>query len=56
MDSSRVMTIEAFAGLVGVSRSHAYALASKDSLPVPVIRIGKRVVVSRAAVERLLSA
>lgn len=56
MASSAVMTIEAFAGLVGVSRSHAYALAARDSLPIPVIRIGRRIAVSRAAVERLLAA
>ena len=52
--TSLTMSIEEFCLLVGISRSHGYALAARDALPVPVIRMGRRVVVSRVAVERLL--
>lgn len=54
MATSPVMSIEEFALLVGISRSHAYALAARDALPVRVIRLGRRVMVSRAEVEQLL--
>jgi predicted DNA-binding transcriptional regulator AlpA len=49
------MTIPEFAQVTGCSRNLAYFLARKDSLPVPVIKLGlKRMVVSRKAVEELL--
>ena len=43
------------AGLLGVSRNQVYTLAARDKLPVPVIRIGKRLLVSKAAVSELLN-
>lgn len=48
------MGIKELAARLGVGRSLAYALARRDQLPVPVIRVGTRVVVSRYAVEKLL--
>ena len=48
------MTVEEVAAALGISRKHAYELAAADRLPVPTIRLGKRLVVSRLAVERLL--
>ena len=42
--------------IFGVNRTTIYELAARDALPVPVIRIGKRRVVSRRAVEQVLSA
>jgi excisionase family DNA binding protein len=50
------MTIPEFAQIVGIPVSTAYELAAKDALPVPVLRLGRRVKVSRVAVEALLSA
>ena len=38
----------------GISRGLAYDLARKDKLPVKVIRLGKRMVLSRKAVLALL--
>ena len=38
-----------------ISRTLAYELAKRDRLPVPVICLGRRVVVSRAAMERVLA-
>jgi len=58
MDNSErlTLTIPEFAKATGCSRNLAYSLARQDKLPVPVIRLGpKRMVVSRMAVERLLS-
>jgi excisionase family DNA binding protein len=40
---------------LAISRTLAYKLAREDRLPVPVIRLGRRVVVPRRALERLLS-
>jgi hypothetical protein len=54
MGTPMVMSIAAFAAVFGISKSHAYALAARDALPVPVIRLGSRMVVSRRMVEELL--
>ena len=48
------MTISEFAEASGISRNLAYDLARRNELPVPVIRFGRRMVVSRKALERLL--
>jgi excisionase family DNA binding protein len=48
------LNIEDVARLLGINRSTAYDLARRDALPVPVIRLGRRMVVSRRAVEALL--
>lgn len=50
------LNIEDVAKLLGINRSTAYELARRDELPVPVIRLGRRMVVSRQALEILFSA
>ncbi len=40
---------------LGISRHTAYVLARRDELPVPVIKIGRRIVVSRRALDDLLN-
>ncbi|MFC2059008.1 helix-turn-helix domain-containing protein [Chloroflexota bacterium] len=52
---SLVMSIPEFAKVCSISRALAYDLARRNELPVPVIRLGRRMVLSRKAVERLLS-
>lgn len=47
-------TIGEVAAAFGIARSTAYELAKADRLPVPVIRLGRRLVVPRAALDRLL--
>ena len=47
-------SIEEVAATFGIARSTAYHLAKLNRLPVPVIRLGRRMVVSRAALERVL--
>ena len=51
---SKVMGIPEFARIFSISRALAYSLARQNSLPVPVIRLGRRLLLSRKAVYRLL--
>lgn len=52
----QTLNIEAVAKRLGINRSTAYELARCDQLPVPVIRLGRRLVVSRPALDALLGA
>ena len=49
----QTLTIEETAQVLGISRTSAYAAARRGELPT--VRIGRRYVVPRAALERLLS-
>ena len=49
------VTLPEFARRYGISRSAAYDLAKRGELPVPVITLGKRRVLSRELVERFLA-
>lgn len=51
---SLVMSIPEFARVMGISRGLAYDLARRNELPIAVIRLGRRLVLSRRAVEALL--
>ncbi len=59
MNASRTdtltMTIPEVAKALGISRGLAYDLARQDKLPVKVIKLGRRMVLSRRAVSALLS-
>lgn len=50
----RTYTIDEVSDLLGLSRNSAYVAARADKLPVPVIRVGKRMFVSRTALDRFL--
>ena len=50
------MTVEEAAERLGISRTLAYELANSGRLPVPILRLGRRIVVSRWALERVLQA
>ena len=50
------MSIPEFARVCSISRGLAYDLARRDALPIPVIKLGRRMVLSRRAVEALLKA
>jgi excisionase family DNA binding protein len=50
------LTVEEAAARLGISRTLAYELARTGRLPVPVLRLGRRVLVSRLALERVLAA
>lgn len=49
------LTVEEAAARLGISRTLAYELAAADRLPVPTFRLGRRLVVSRVALERALA-
>jgi excisionase family DNA binding protein len=51
--SPRTYRIEEAAQLLGVGRNQAYEAAKRGQLPV--IKIGKRLLVPRAALDRMLS-
>ena len=50
------LTVEEAAARLGISRTLAYELARTGRLPVPVLRLGRRVLVSKLALERVLAA
>lgn len=54
--SRQTLNIEAAGKMLGISRAVAYELARRDQLPVPVIRLGHRMVVSKRAIEEVLNA
>lgn len=47
------MNIKEFSVAAGISSNLAYSLAKQDRLGVKVIHLGKRMVLSRRAVEKL---
>ena len=49
------LTVEEVAARLGISRALAYELAKADRLPVPTIRLGRRLVVGRDALARVLA-
>ncbi len=51
----QTLSIPDLAVTLGIDRSSAYELAKRDLLPVPVIRVGRRLLVSQRAVDRLLA-
>ena len=53
---SLVLSIPELARMLGISRGTCYSLARQGKLPVPLIVLGRRVVVSRRVVEALLEA
>ncbi len=52
-DSSRVtLTVEEAAALLGISRTLAYELIARGD--VPCLRLGRRIVISRRVLERMV--
>ena len=56
MAKRRTLSIPEVAEVLGISRGLAYQLARRDELPVPVLRLGSRRVVSRTALDAALLA
>jgi excisionase family DNA binding protein len=50
----RTYTIEEVAAQLGLARNSAYVAARANELPVPTIRIGRRMFVSKVALDRFL--
>lgn len=53
--TKRVYTIEEVAKILGLGRNAAYVAARADRLPVRTIKIGRRLMVSKAALDRLVA-
>lgn len=51
---AETVNIEIVAKRLGISRGLAYTLARADDLPVPVLRLGSRLLVPVAALDKLL--
>ncbi|MGD9934605.1 MAG: helix-turn-helix transcriptional regulator [Dehalococcoidia bacterium] len=49
------LNLEEVAVKLGIGRGSAYQAAKDGTLPVKVIRVGRRIVVSRAALDALLA-
>ncbi len=54
--TAATVTLPEAAELLGISRDHAYQLVRRDEFPCRVIRLGRRVVVPTAELDRLLAA
>jgi excisionase family DNA binding protein len=52
-DTQLVLTVERTAALLGISRTLAYELIGRGDLPA--VRLGRRIVVPRAAIDRLVA-
>lgn len=53
---AETLTLYDLASLWSVSYTTVWELARRDALPVPVIRVGRRYLVSRIAYEAVMSA
>jgi excisionase family DNA binding protein len=51
-DEPRTISVEKAAHLLGISRNAAYAAVARKE--IPSLRIGRRLLIPRAALERLL--
>ena len=51
-DNRLVLTVAEAAEVLGISRTHAYELGARKELPS--LRLGRRIVVPRRGLERLL--
>ena len=51
----RTYTVEEFAKLAGLGRSLTYSLARANRLPVPVVRVGVRILIPKVAADRVLN-
>ena len=51
-DNRLVLTVAEAAELLGISRTHGYELVARGELPS--LRLGRRIVVPRRALERLV--
>ena len=49
------MTVEEVAARLGISLKTAYKLAAANELPAPVLRVGRRLIIGRAALDRALA-
>ena len=51
----QTVTVEEAARLLGIGRSLAYEAVRRGQFPAPVIKVGRRYVVSREGLERVIA-
>ena len=54
--SEQTLSVPEAGKALGISRQTAYELARKDEFPLPVLKVGKKLRVPKAALARLLCA
>jgi excisionase family DNA binding protein len=54
LPQSETVSVEVAAARLGLSRGKAYELARQNALPVPVLRLGRKVVIPARALDRVL--
>lgn len=52
MNERLTLTVQEAAELIGISRAHAYELVKQSA--IPSLKLGRRVVIPRRALERML--
>mgnify|MGYP000908402718 CR=1 FL=1 len=55
MKPAHTVTVEEAATMLGIGRNTAYEAVRQGRFPVPVVKIGKRYVIPRLPLERLLA-
>lgn len=55
IETRQTITLPEFGQAMGIPRSTVYALARAGRLPVPVRKIGRRLLIPKAALERFLA-
>ena len=51
---ARTVSVEDASKALGISRAFAYELIARDEFPCTILRLGRRIVVVRAALDRVL--
>lgn len=51
---AETISVEEAAQRLGIGRALAYDLVKRNEFPVPVIRLGRRIVIARRAIDKLL--
>jgi excisionase family DNA binding protein len=52
--TSAAYSVDEVAALLGVNRLTVYSAIKRNEAPFPIVRIGRRIVVPKAAVDRML--
>lgn len=53
-DKTLTLSLAETAKILGISRTTAYNLVAKNEFPIPILRIGKQIKVSRKSVDDFL--
>jgi hypothetical protein len=54
VSEKKLISISEFCRMAGIGLTRGCAAAKEGALPVPIVRVGKRLMIPRAAAERML--